>query len=586
MARTAERPVSKPTLNLTEDEQLAIDWALVERADHIPFDELREATATNAFFRSIQTELMSRGTTLLEGPRGCGKTHMMRYTWLLCREDVSCPLAVYVSFNRYYRLEPLLRSRTNAADLFHTWVLANILRALADTIAGAEAPGGLAFADLAGCQASFLDGIIARLERGLPLGSDEAEFASRLSVSHLIAAVVSTCDAMRRKRAVILLDDAALTLTPEYLIEFFDLVRVLRTARTAPKASVYPATDFGPRFHAGHEARRVPVWLSVDDASYAEVMGAVAAQRGALGSSVPDDVSELLKYAAFGVPRAYLTMLRSYTSLAAGNSRQRALNRVLEDHVQSRRDEYDSMRHKMPRFETVVRTGASLFEKMVDAVRTGNLGPREETQLLLGIPDEDLAGDTLRERMVRLLVEAGLVYPHQSVSHGDDRLYRRFTPHLAALIAQRAFSGASRGTSPAQVVQRLQSKRAKHPVRRTLGSLLPADALRQLRLDLPPCRTCNTPRLSDSQRFCHNCGSELLQDSVFARCMSLPLVSVPGLTAWQREKIGALVKLRTIGDLLALQDPGTALRTIPRVGNKRAGRIIDLVTSYVEEFLT
>lgn len=46
--------------------------------------------------------------------------------------------------------------------------------------------------------------------------------------------------AAKRKRAILLLDDAALTLTKEYMIEFFDVFRSLKTISISPKASVYP----------------------------------------------------------------------------------------------------------------------------------------------------------------------------------------------------------------------------------------------------------------------------------------------------------------------------------------------------------
>src|SRR6185369_16579153 len=96
----------------------ALEKALEQRADYIPYEELRSGTATGDFFDKIHIALTERGTRLIVGPRGCGKTHMMRYTWVTCRDDKFAPFCVYVSFNRYYRLEPLLKSRANAIDLF------------------------------------------------------------------------------------------------------------------------------------------------------------------------------------------------------------------------------------------------------------------------------------------------------------------------------------------------------------------------------------------------------------------------------------------------------------------------------------
>lgn len=569
---------------LEDDARLA--EALDERADHIPVNELREGTARADFFGEIHQKLIARGTKLLVGPRGCGKTHMMRYTWLLCRDDPSLPLAVYVTFNRYYRLEPLLKTRSNAVDLFHGWVIARILIALAEVSSElGEGRHDFCIADILGSETVALQDLVDRLERGLPLATESEEVLSSLSVNKLIAAVESACDLFGRKRAIVLLDDAALTLTPEYLFEFFDVVRVLRTPRVSPKASVYPATDYGPRFHAAHEADEVPVWLSIDRPDYRQLMGAISSRR-LPAVSVPADVDEVLKMAAFGVPRAYLTMLRDY-SRSSGTQSQ-ILNRVVENHAEAKREEFRSMAIKMPRFDSLIRVGGQLLDGMLRELKEAQSGAfdRGEKQLVIGIADSEVSVAALIERMFNLLLEAGLVFQAQTVSHGEGRLYRRYMPHLAALIAARAIGGGTRSSAAGQLVEVLSMRSSKHPLRRTLVKLVDSSELKNLRIDLPACRVCGTQRLTSQQRFCHACGSELLDDSTFARCMSLPLTAVPGLTNWQRERMAALDRIRTIGDLLAIQDPGSELRKLHRVGNVRAARIVEVVTAFVDEFLS
>ena len=71
------------------------------RADHVTEAILRDSTVRGDWFDQIHESLVSTSLVLLIGPRGCGKTHTMRYTWLQCSEQKSLPLAVYVSFNRY-----------------------------------------------------------------------------------------------------------------------------------------------------------------------------------------------------------------------------------------------------------------------------------------------------------------------------------------------------------------------------------------------------------------------------------------------------------------------------------------------------
>src|SRR4051794_36672287 len=71
------------------------------RADHVEDGLIRRETVTGDWFDKVHNALEDRALTLIAGPRGCGKTHMMRFTHLRCLDDRKLPLAIYVSFNRY-----------------------------------------------------------------------------------------------------------------------------------------------------------------------------------------------------------------------------------------------------------------------------------------------------------------------------------------------------------------------------------------------------------------------------------------------------------------------------------------------------
>ena len=146
------------------DEEL--EAQLEERADYIPLERLESETAVTDFYGAVHRKLVHTGTKLLSGPRGCGKTHLMRYTYLQCVKTSELPLAVYASFNRYYRLEPLLREQTSAIATFHTWMLAVLLRGLADTAVDFLGPNGtVAFEKAAGISPDRLNDLTARIDR-------------------------------------------------------------------------------------------------------------------------------------------------------------------------------------------------------------------------------------------------------------------------------------------------------------------------------------------------------------------------------------------------------------------------------------
>lgn len=68
-----------------EEEQLS--YTLQQRADYIPFDELLDETSEEGeIFKKVYAELTNKGLRTIVGPRGCGKTHMMRYAWVKCKE--------------------------------------------------------------------------------------------------------------------------------------------------------------------------------------------------------------------------------------------------------------------------------------------------------------------------------------------------------------------------------------------------------------------------------------------------------------------------------------------------------------------
>jgi ERCC4-type nuclease len=69
--------------------------------------------------------------------------------------------------------------------------------------------------------------------------------------------------------------------------------------------------------------------------------------------------------------------------------------------------------------------------------------------------------------------------------------------------------------------------------------------------------------------------------------MNVELASIPYLTAWQRRKLSEeFSEVKTVGDFMALRDPGSELRRIYQVGKARATRINQSIEAFVDEFLS
>jgi hypothetical protein len=570
------------------DQNDIFDNSIEQRADYIDDEELANGTAESDFFNGVVRELITKQTTLIVGPRGCGKTHMMRYASIICEKDPSKPLPVYVSFNRYYRLEPLLTTKADAIELFHTWALARIILAAHEAVirigSGDDDNDDNDFFE--GIDQESLNSLIAKLERNAPLGPDEELTAQDISISTTKIILENLLKKTDRKRCVLLLDDAALTLTPDYMKEFFDIFRALKSSKISPKASVYPGTtEYGSRFHPTQEGKILPVWLSIDDEKYSESMESIAEKRVPNYKEISVDIREYLKYASFGVPRAYIHLLQEFTS-SSGNQKVK-LNKIIRNHIDSRIGEFNSISLKAPKLAKLITEGGNVFLTICDLLKERNyeLNATGQKQFLIGI--QDLDKNLYVKRMFNLLVEAGLLFEiPEKVSHGgNDRFYIRYIPHISALINNKTFS---EGTSQSigDVVLKIKSKADKHPIRRSVATLIPRDRLADIRLNLPSCTKCGKERIDQSQNFCHNCGSELVNISSFETCMSLPIHEATGLTHWQTKKLkDELPKITTIGDFLAVQDQGAELRNIDLIGRARAEKIINVINTYVDEFL-
>ncbi len=225
-----------------------------ERADQLSLETIDKTIAYGGIFKHARKKLLDSGAKLLVGPRGTGKTHIMRYTYFQAMHKLEEPLALYANFSRYLNLEPLLKRSPDALQRFHSWVLAKLLLSCFELLKETNKSSNVLSDWSPFYDENRLQELVSLLERAS--GEEQyQEFGRKLTIDHVIKAVGILCQTFKRDRAVLLLDDAALSLADQYLTAFFEIFRLLKTERIAPKASVYPgSTQYGPTFHASHEA--------------------------------------------------------------------------------------------------------------------------------------------------------------------------------------------------------------------------------------------------------------------------------------------------------------------------------------------
>lgn len=554
------------------------------RSDFITIENLLEWNVSNDHFDKIQGQLKSTGTKLLVGPRGSGKTHQMKVFQENAKSNSELPLCIYISFTKYLYLEPYLTKSTNAIQIFHSWVLAKIVLSCFDIIDNIDefnnklSENGFTF------NIDELLNFIAQSERGLVDEQDINRY-SELTIKKVSDFIDIFRVSKNRKRTVILFDDAALTLSQEFMVELFDIIRSFKSTTISPKASVYPGTtEYGPRFHVGHDGDEVTCWMNLSSPTYSIFMKSLIENRfSTILEHVPENILEIFKYASFGIPRAFISLIRNYMEADSG-TQQSKYNHAIEKQSEFIKIEYLSLIKKMPQYKLVIEVGNEFFNKCVNLLTNVNKSINNSIQLTIGVDESSISSVKLFPRLKQLLYEAGLIYDLGSVSHGGSRTYDRFMIHTLFLLNEKAFSAKSRGFNPSNIVIKLKSKQEKHPVRKTILQIVNQKLLDELKLDFPPCLNCQTPRIAEEQLFCHNCGKELTKISIFNDCLKVPVAEL-SITEWQKLKMTEN-GYNCIEDFITKKDPASSLRQIYKIGKVKAEKISSAVDLFMDEFLS
>lgn len=545
-----------------------------ERAENLTQEELIDWTYLTPADLNVIRKLRGPGVKLVVGPRGSGKTTLLRIALFQLLQSKEA-LGIYCNYSHSLALEPLFFSHSGALKLFRQWIIQKILIGVFESLSAWEKP----ISDHLTKILEFARVFVVSLEKG-EIITDESFY---LAPSELVSIIEGICDQNQVPRAVLLLDDAAHAFSSEQQREFFEIFRQLRTRRIAPKAAVYPGiTSYAHTFNVAHEAELLTVWYNPSEEGYLENMRSIARKRlpdsvfQSLGISA-DEYLDILSLAAFGQPRALLNMISAVVDFAnSGKPITRAVViKAVEDYNQYMLGVFRALGAKLPRYKPFISFGEGISGSISGRIGEYNRGRHPESKgLSIGI----LAPLSEKlERIFRFFEYAGMVRPLSDHSRGLRGVYKRYLIHYSTLITDNALS-LGQTFRNSDLIAALRNFEPHNYYRATEAGLVPRQFATDCVLDLPPCIVCDSPRLTEDQKFCASCGSKLTDASVYKALLQTPISELP-LTQSKINGILAHTPLRTVQDILT--DEEQRIKDVPYIDRYWAGRIRNIAEEFV-----
>ena len=562
-------------------QQISLEQVFVEQAEYIEDESFTRWSASHPDEEAILRKLTHGGAKLISGPRGCGKTTLLKKAFqkLICDDDAAFP--IYVNYKRSLSIEPVYAAGKNGTYWFHQWIILKIYQGIYHSLK-----------ELKNCTQLSISLRKAKESSDYLEMSNSAKVESEtVSIGKLEEDILRVLEKTGRTRCVLLLDDAAHAFSPDQQRDFFDFFRQIKSKEISPKAAIYPGvTNYSSSFHVGHDAEQIDVWIKPERDEYLEFM------RRIIEARFPEDIEkkitqnaaavDLLCYASFGVPRALLNMLQSLIvesgeqDLAAIDFSRSSVLKAIKHHFASTKKLFLSLTGKIPVYKKFIETGDYILGNSFDLIKTYNKNKVDIKQsVAIAVPDNEMSPELMR--VFALFQYAGLCIPKDElVSRGEKGRFRIFTMHYAGIVDANALLGAK--SINVQAYVRSFAQRDAHEFTRTRPRALMAGAVLSdaFALSLPPCSACGAPRPFEEAQFCAKCGSPLTLSSTYLNLMNSDIAELP-LTEARVKKIKEQSSIRKVKDILMDLEHSQLLQ-VDRIGKIWAAKIVGLAEEFVE----
>ncbi|HDZ8928924.1 TPA: hypothetical protein RUX58_003691 [Aeromonas dhakensis] len=563
-------------------DELPFEVNFIEQAEYIDTESFAELTIEHPEEDAILRKLMGGGAKLLIGPRGCGKsTLMLKAYHKMLNSDPRQVLPVYVNFKLALKVEPLYSHGANAPFWFKGWLTLKVIEAMREALNEFD---DIEFPDKFP-KKDTINKLIFKIESSTTDGSEIDQFSIQF-LQNIIDEVISINGF---NRCVLLIDDAAHAFSEKQQEDFFDFFRAVKSKSISPKAAVYPGiTSHSPSFQVGHDAEQIDVWVRPAGEEYEKFMLELANKRFkgtqiSLAEQNEDDVS-FLAYCAFGIPRAFLGMLRSiynspdtYFNTDGSLSKSKVLTLARSGREMSH-SVYSSLEAKLPSLKSYVQNGEHIYRALLDSIKDFNTGKdRSEQTMQFGIRSPL---DPNLEKVISFYQYAGLMMPIGEFSRGENGVFMVYEMHIGDIVTDNAIVGR-RTKAVSMFLDVLRAR--KHQVWPRTNSAKVLEVARlsssDFKISLPQCQTCGTERPSPEARFCPNCGARLKSSSAYEHLADQD-ISVLDISTAMKNRIKKSSQIRKVRDIL-IDSSREQLMAIKYIKKARAVKIVSAAEEYV-----
>lgn len=574
--------MTKKNLIVESGDELPFEVNFIEQAEYIDTESFAELTIEHPQEESILRKLMGGGAKLLIGPRGCGKSTLMLKAFHQMLNTVGSPvLPVYVNFKLALKVEPLYSKGANAPFWFKGWLTLKVIEALRVTlnqIDDIKFPESFPKKD-------FVERTLLKIEAG---ATDNIEI-DQFSIQFLRQTIDDILDGNGINRCVLLIDDAAHAFSEKQQEDFFDFFRAVKSKSISPKAAVYPGiTSHSPSFQVGHDAEQIDVWVKPFGEDYETFMLELARKRfqGTQINLVDENKDDIafLAYCSFGIPRAFLGMLRaiynspeSYFNADGSLSKSKVLTLSRSGKEMSHRV-YASLEAKLPSLKSYVRNGEFIYRTFLDSVKEFNTGKdRFEQTMQLGIRSPL---DPNLEKVISFYQYAGLIMPIGDFSRGENGVFSVYELHIGDLVTDNAIV-SRRTKSVSFFLDVLRAKKHQAWPRTFSNKILEATKLTgsDFKISLPQCQSCGSERPTPEAHFCPNCGERLKSSSAYEHLADQD-ISVLDISSAMKERIKKNSQIRKVRDIL-IDSSREQLMSIKYIKKARSVKIVGAAEEYV-----